>query len=96
MLRLDLPAQTAGLLPKDVLVLVDNVKVNSTVDLRAILDNKTAGDTLNVTVLRGENWQYQFSTIVNLTVSENRTVMGIMSSEFDDSCKIRQLQNLLP
>jgi membrane-associated protease RseP (regulator of RpoE activity) len=31
-------------------------------------------------VLRGEGWQYQFSTIVNLTVNENRTVMGIMSS----------------
>jgi membrane-associated protease RseP (regulator of RpoE activity) len=75
-----LPAQTAGLLPKDVLVLVDNVKVNSTADLRLLLDNKTAGDILNVTVLRGENWQDQFSAIVNLTVMENRTVMGIMSS----------------
>jgi membrane-associated protease RseP (regulator of RpoE activity) len=76
-----LPAQTAGLLPKDVLVQIDNVKVNSTLDLRAILDNKTAGDTLNVTVLRGENWQHQFSTAVKLTVSENRTVMGILSSD---------------
>ncbi len=76
-----LPAQTAGLIPKDVLVQIDNVKVNSTLDLRAILDNKTAGDTLNVTVLRGENWQHQFSTAVKLTVSENRTVMGISSSD---------------
>jgi membrane-associated protease RseP (regulator of RpoE activity) len=75
-----LPAQTAGLLPKDVLVLVDNVKVNSTADLRLLLDNKTTGDILNVTVLRGESWQDQFSTIVNLAVMENRTVMGIMSS----------------
>ena len=76
-----LPAQSAGLMPKDVLVTINNVKINSTIDLRAILENKTAGDTLNVTVLRGENWQHQFSTVVNLTVSENRTVMGILSSE---------------
>jgi membrane-associated protease RseP (regulator of RpoE activity) len=75
------PAQSAGLMPKDVLVSINNVKINSTIDLRAILENKTAGDTLNVTVLRGENWQYQFSTEVNLTVSENRTVMGILSSD---------------
>jgi membrane-associated protease RseP (regulator of RpoE activity) len=76
-----LPAQAAGLMPKDVLVSVDNVKINSTADLRAILDNKTAGDTLNVTVDRGPSWQYQFTTTVNLTVSDNRTVMGILSGD---------------
>jgi membrane-associated protease RseP (regulator of RpoE activity) len=76
-----LPAQTAGILPKDVLISIDNIKINSTVHLRSLLDNKTLGDPLNVTVVRGENWQYQFSTIVNLTVSENRTIMGIMSSD---------------
>jgi membrane-associated protease RseP (regulator of RpoE activity) len=75
------PAQTAGLLPKDVLISIDNMQINSTTSLRAILENRTSGDTLNVTVLRGENWQNQFSTIVNLTVSENRTIMGIMSSD---------------
>ncbi len=75
------PAQTAGLMPKDVLISIDNMKINSTTDLRAILDNKTSGDILNVTVVRGENWQYQFSTSVNLTVSQNRTIMGIMSSD---------------
>ena len=76
-----LPAQSAGILPKDVLISINNLKINSTIDLRAILENKTAGDSLNVTVLRGENWQHQFSTEVNLTVSENRTVMGILSSD---------------
>jgi membrane-associated protease RseP (regulator of RpoE activity) len=75
------PAQTAGLMPKDVLILIDNMKINSTTDLRAILDNKTSGDILKVTVMRGENWQHQFSTSVNLTVSQNRTLMGIMSSD---------------
>jgi membrane-associated protease RseP (regulator of RpoE activity) len=75
------PAQTAGLLPKDVLISIDNVQIHNTTSLRAILENRTSGDTLNVTVLRGENWQQPFSTIVNLTVSENRTIMGIMSSD---------------
>src|SRR5665647_527036 len=75
------PAQTAGLMPKDVLISIDNMKINSTNDLRAILDNKTSGDILNVTVVRGENWQYQFSTSVNLTISQNRTIMGIMSGD---------------
>jgi len=45
--------------------------------LRTILDNKTAGDTLQVTVARGDSWQYQFTYTVNLTVSDNRTVMGV-------------------
>ena len=76
-----LPAQISGLMPKDVLIQIDNVRINGTTDLRVILDNKTAGDTLKVTVLRGENWQYQFSTTVNLTSSENRTVIGILSSD---------------
>ena len=68
-------------MPKDVLVSIDNTKINSTTDLRMILDNKTAGDTINVTVERGDHWQYQYSTIVNLTVSDNRTVMGILSGD---------------
>jgi membrane-associated protease RseP (regulator of RpoE activity) len=76
-----MPAQAAGLLPKDVFVSIDNVKINSTVDLRGLLDNKTSGDIMHVTVARGEKWAYQFSTTVNLTVSENRTIMGIMTSD---------------
>jgi membrane-associated protease RseP (regulator of RpoE activity) len=76
-----MPAQAAGLLPKDGLVSIDNVKINSTVDLRGLLVNKTSGDIVQVTVARGEKWVYQFSTTVNLTVSENRTIMGIMTSD---------------
>jgi membrane-associated protease RseP (regulator of RpoE activity) len=64
-------------LPNDVLVSVDNVRINSTADLSALLANKTLGDVVQVTVDRGEKWQNRFSTVVNLTVSENRTVMGV-------------------
>jgi membrane-associated protease RseP (regulator of RpoE activity) len=72
-----MPAEAAGLLPKDVLVSVDNLMVNSTADLSVILENKTAGDMVQVIVARGDEWQDRFSIVVNLTVSENRTVMGI-------------------
>jgi membrane-associated protease RseP (regulator of RpoE activity) len=72
-----MPAQSAGLLPKDVLVSIDNMSISNSTILRTILDSKTAGDTLQVTVVRGDSWQYQFTTTVNLTVSDNRTVMGV-------------------
>jgi len=71
------PAQAAGLLPKDVLVSVDNVTIDNTTELRALLDNKNLGDVVPVTVARGEMWQNHFSTFVNLTIIENRTAMGI-------------------
>jgi membrane-associated protease RseP (regulator of RpoE activity) len=72
-----MPAEAAGLLPRDVLISVDNVRINSTADLSALLATKTLGDVVQVTVARGEKWQNRFSTVVNLTVSENRTVMGV-------------------
>jgi membrane-associated protease RseP (regulator of RpoE activity) len=72
-----MPAQNAGLLPKDVLVSIDNMSVTNSTMLRTILDNKTASDTLQVTVARGDTWQDQFTYTVNLTVSDNRTVMGV-------------------
>ena len=74
-----LPAQAAGLMPKDVFVSIDNTTITNTTQLRAVLDSKTAGDTIKVTVARGENWQYRYSTTVNLTFTDNRTVMGIYS-----------------
>jgi membrane-associated protease RseP (regulator of RpoE activity) len=72
-----MPAQSAGLLPKDVLVSIDNMSVNNSTMLKTIMDNKTAGDTIQVTVARGDSWQYRFTTTVNVTVSDNRTVMGV-------------------
>jgi membrane-associated protease RseP (regulator of RpoE activity) len=72
-----LPAGAAGLHPKDVLVSIDNVSIGSSADLRSFLDNHTAGDTVMVTVRRGDSWQYQYTTTLNLTTSDNRTVMGV-------------------
>ncbi|MGE5575095.1 MAG: site-2 protease family protein [Ignavibacteria bacterium] len=74
-----LPAQTAGLMPKDVFVSIDNVTIVNGTQLRALLDTKRAGDTIQVTVARGNSWQSTYSTAINLTSSENRTIMGITS-----------------
>jgi len=89
-----MPAEAAGLLPKDILVSVDNVRINSTRDLRALLDNKTSGDIVQVTVARGEKWQDQFSTFANLTVSENRTVLGVSIGDLMIEERLRNYQTL--
>jgi membrane-associated protease RseP (regulator of RpoE activity) len=73
-----LPAQMAGLQSKDILVSVDNVTIANLTQLSAELNNKTAGDLVQVTVARGDQWLNHYTTTVNLTVSDNRTVMGVL------------------
>ena len=72
-----LPAEAAGLLQNDVFVTVDGVPINRMTDLNATLANKTAGDLVQVTVVRGDMWEDTFSTVVTLTEDENRTIMGV-------------------
>ncbi len=88
-----MPAQAAGLLPKDVIVSIDSIIISNSTDLRALLDTKTSGEMVNVTVARGESWQYRFSTIVNLTVSENRTVMGISAGDLMTEERLQYYQD---
>lgn len=88
-----MPAKTAGLLAKDALVSVDNVIVNNTTDLRVILDGKAAGDLIHVTVARGEKWQDRYTMTVNLTSSENRTVMGISTYDLMTQERLDFYQN---
>jgi membrane-associated protease RseP (regulator of RpoE activity) len=91
-----MPAQAAGLLPNDVLISVDSVRINSTADLGALLDNKTSGDLVQVTVARGDAWQNRFSTVVNLTMSENRTVMGVSVGDLLTEARLRNYQTVTP
>jgi membrane-associated protease RseP (regulator of RpoE activity) len=72
-----MPAQAAGLLPKDVLVSIDGVRVNDTKILKDLLGNKTGGEVVSVTVARGENWQDRFTANVTLVSTENGTMMGV-------------------
>jgi membrane-associated protease RseP (regulator of RpoE activity) len=91
-----MPAEAAGLLPNDVLVSVDNVRINSTADLRALLDNRTSGELVQVTVARGDAWQNRFSTVINLTMSENRTVIGVSVGDLLTEARLRNYQTVAP
>lgn len=88
------PAEASGLLPKDVFVSIDGVRINQTADLTAILGNKTSGETVNVTVARGDMWRNRFSTVVNLTASENRTVMGVSVGDLQTEERLRNYENV--
>ena len=72
-----LPAEEAGLLLGDVFVSVDGVTINSYEDLILSLDGKNPGDTVDVTVSRGDSMREEYSTSITLTESENKTVMGV-------------------
>ena len=91
-----MPAEAAGLLPGDVLVSIDGMPINSTDDLRIFLDSKTAGDLVEVTVARGDMWQNRYTTVVNLTVSDNRTVMGIGVSDLMTEQRLKIYQIITP
>jgi membrane-associated protease RseP (regulator of RpoE activity) len=77
-----MPADVAGLLPEDVFVSVDNTEIPNYKTLKALFENKTPGDTVQVTVARGENWADRFSTSITLTESEGRAIMGVTLGDF--------------
>ncbi|MCL5876678.1 MAG: site-2 protease family protein [Candidatus Bathyarchaeota archaeon] len=87
-----MPAEAAGLLPNDVLVSIDNATITNSTSLRALLDTKTAGDTVQVTVARGDTWQTQYTTTLNLTVSDNRTVMGVSAGDLNSHARLTNYQ----
>ena len=91
-----MPAEAAGLLPGDVLVSVDGVPINNTDDLRVLLDSKAPGDLVEVTVARGDLWRNQYSTVLNLTMSDNRTVMGVGVSDLMTEQRLKVYQTLTP
>ncbi len=87
-----LPAQLAGLMSKDVLLSVNGVRINSTTDLGNVLGNLTTGDVVKVTVARGDVWQDRFSTFVNLTVVDNRTVIGISVGDLSTGARLKNYE----
>lgn len=88
------PAEAAGLLPNDVLVTVNRATVDRIADLNIILEDKNPGDVLEVTVARGDMWRDRFSTVVNLTRFENRTIMGINAGNLLLRERLRNYQNV--
>lgn len=72
-----MPAQEAGLQARDVFIRINGVGISSNSDLQMLLAEKSPGDTISVTVARGEGWMEQYSTTLQLAKSEGRTVMGV-------------------
>ena len=91
-----MPAEEAGLLAEDVFVSVDNVEIGNFEELGALLENKDPGDVVQVVVARGEMWEDRFSTSVNLTESEDRTVMGVTVGDLMTEERLRFYQALTP
>lgn len=78
-----MPAEAAGLLPEDVIVSINDVPIANLEELQAFLNTTSPGDTIQVTVARGTDWQEQYSTSVTLTESTDektagKAVMGVL------------------
>jgi membrane-associated protease RseP (regulator of RpoE activity) len=92
-----MPAQAAGLMPEDVFVSIDNMQIDNLDGLEALLEEKSPGDVVQVVVARGEKWQEQFSTSVNLTESEDgRTVMGVIVGDLMTEERLTLYKTLSP
>jgi membrane-associated protease RseP (regulator of RpoE activity) len=92
-----LPAETAGLLPDDVFISINNIPINNYEDLRTVLDPTIPGETIEVTVARGEFWDDQFSTSINLTEFEDRAIMGITNIiDLRTAERLATYQNITP
>ena len=91
-----MPAEAAGLIAGDVLISLDGAPISNMDDLRVLMESKTSGDLVEVKVARGEKWQAQYSTLVNLTVVDNRTVMGIGAGDLMTEQRLRNYQTISP
>ncbi len=88
------PAENAGLLVGDVFVKVDDIPVADYEDLDAILEDKSPGDIVHVTVARGKMWKEEFYTPVNLSEFEGRAILGVTVSEILTEKRLRLYQEL--
>ena len=90
-----MPAQEAGLLAEDVFVSIDTEEIDNLEELIAFLEDKNPGDVVQVTVARGEKWENQFSTSVNLTESDDgRAVMGVNIGELMTEERLQSYQTV--
>lgn len=89
-----LPAQQAGLLPHDIFISIDEITINNYEDLSTLLDQKIPGEIIDVTIARGNLWEQQFSTSINLTKSENRTIMGVFLADLQTANRLAFYQNI--
>ena len=72
-----MPADISGLLPGDIFISVDGIQISKYEILNNTFTSKSPGDTIQVTVARGKNWEETFSASITLTESEGRAIMGV-------------------
>lgn len=75
------PAENAGLLAGDVIVMVDDQPVLTIDGFRSALEDKSPGDVVQVTVARGEMFRNKVSVSVELAEYEGRAVLGVVIGE---------------
>lgn len=73
-----MPAEVAGLSEGDVFVSIDGVFMDRLETLLDFFENKDPGEIVQVTLVRGEKWETQFSTSITLTESnDGNAKMGV-------------------
>jgi membrane-associated protease RseP (regulator of RpoE activity) len=94
-----MPAEAAWLLPEDVFVSINDMPIANLEELQEFLGNKSPGDVVQVTVVRGTDWSEQFSTAINLTEStdeEGRAVMGVIVGDLVTEERVTNYCTLTP
>ena len=89
-----MPAETAGIMPDDIFVSIDNVPIDSYMTLNTIISSKNPGDTVQVIVARGENGENRFSTNITLIESGTRAVIGVIIGNFEERLAFYQTLRL--
>lgn len=87
------PADQAGMMANDVFVSIDDIQISNYDQVKALLDKKSPGDEINVTVARGEGWESRFSTVVKLVEYEGRSIMGANLTELMTKERLSIYQN---
>ena len=91
-----MPAETAGIQPGDIFISIDNVLIDNYDILNSTLSEKNPGDIIQVTVARGDMWKTNFTTTVELTERENRTVMGIAIADLQTDERLNLYKTVTP
>ena len=91
-----MPADTAGIQPGDIFISIENVLIDNYDILNSTLSEKNPGDIIQVTVARGDMWKTNFTTTVELTEIENRTVMGIAIADLQTDERLNLYKTVTP
>ncbi|MFW6110595.1 MAG: site-2 protease family protein [Thermoproteota archaeon] len=93
----DTPAEAAGLEAQDVIISLNGMQITDDKDLKQALEGKQSGDTISITVARGEGWTQNFSTSLTLTESqEGDPVMGVYLSNINTEQVLAQYRQITP